>query len=254
MERRNPSPPTIRRSKRERTATNANHDLYRQAEKKFLDRREKGYAVPSDPYTDQPGTNIGVLSEELMLLNSNEILPSGGQATLAFGLLDGKKLIACTKGLKKEETERISNLMLAKLRSLVPNATLEIFSESTGGFHSEMSIVEHVLNKDGDRSKDNVRTLKNRLQVLCLGKGVCPDCAGYLNKHEIPQFSLQAGKMGMVEMHLEPGLPSSQGQWMHPRTGAMFNTRTNKPEGPVLHGWQKGERSVSLSDRPGENG
>lgn len=111
-----------------------------------------------------------------------------------------------------------------------------------------MAIVRHILKKKGGVEKETAFGLRYTLQIICLGKGVCPDCAGYLNKYGIPHFSLQReSKFSQkVIKSTECGKPSAGGLWTHPRTTAIFHSSTNQKEGVKLEGWQKNGESAKI--------
>jgi hypothetical protein len=83
------------------------------------------------------------------------------------------------------------------------------------GLHAEMMIVRalmlfglvnpHAINKSAKAIN---------LRVVCPEKYVCPDCAGYLRKHEIP--------------HYPPPCGTASPNWVNPRTGACFRATTHE--------------------------
>ena len=78
--------------------------------------------------------------------------------------------------------------------------------------HGEMAIVQFVVNQLG--------VPKNQLgaaglQIACIGKGVCPDCSGWMFRHGIPHSKTR-------------DTVASTG-WTHPLSGAFY-----KYKGPAL--------------------
>ena len=120
--------------------------------------------------------------------------------------------------------------------------TVQYTASPTAGLHAEMAIVSHVIAKTTN-PKSAVWDLGYILEIFCVGKPVCPDCAGWLNKHKVPHLSLIKGK-DSVEIQYACGKPSAGGQWVHPRTQALFQSEGNLLE-PKLNTWQKSGLSVN---------
>lgn len=235
------------RAIRDRNPANAQQLLYQSTQKKLDQRRNAGTQAPANPETGKPGTNISRIAEKLKEFPCKDILPEGGEATLAVGLLDGKTLIVCNKGVLAAEGELISNRVFAKLRELVPEAQYEAVQGTIpSGLHAEMAIIRHLLQKEGGNPKDNLAGYKDRLQIICLGKGVCPDCAGFMNKRQIPHFSIQPAGGTEIAVHTEAGEASKY--WIHPRTEAVFEASIKKGVS-TLHAYNKDGTSVTSSAR-----
>ena len=217
------------------------------AQQKLMARREAAASPPTSAGMGITRPSINSLGQQLLVMDADELMPASSNDTFAIGLYEGNKLIVAAKGVPDGDfiATRIAAKLSAMLGSRVdPEATESIAS----GLHSEMAIVSHVLKKMSGSQKENAFSLRYVLQIICIGKGVCPDCAGYMNKYGIPHFSLQRDKIQKksVVKSFENGKPSAGGLWTHPRTGAIYQSRTNKKEGAVLEGWHKNGQSAKL--------
>lgn len=144
---------------------------------------------------------------------------ANSQSTMALGIFETVSekvvMVALQAGAKPN---------LAALADLVANANYADYKVKSvppelvppaPGLHAEMMIVRalmligllnpHAINKSAKRIN---------LRVVCPEKYVCPDCAGYLRKHEIP--------------HYPPPCGAASPNWVNPRTGACFRATTNE--------------------------
>ena len=96
-----------------------------------------------------------------------------------------------------------------------------VLTNSTTGLHAEMQIVQYCTTDLGVAEYD---LAMKGMQVACIGKAVCKDCAGWLNQHYIGHLSVQADAEGKVEYSLDAGPVSTMGggQWMDPVTGGIY--------------------------------
>lgn len=75
--------------------------------------------------------------------------------------------------------------------------------------HAEMAIVQRVWQLGVPRSQIHLCGL----QIACICKGVCPDCSGWMTRHNIPHTWVRKNV-------------ASNG-WVHPLTGARFKGKGN---------------------------
>jgi|GEM_PF-2178018 len=168
-----------------------------------------------------------------ILQNSNNT-----QATFGLGwIYDNNRgkayMIASFKGASKDlETtvEGIARIFGMKLISL---------SNSTSGLHAEMQIMQFCVQNLGIRKYDLQYA---GLQIMCVGKAVCVDCAGYMNKHNIPHLGVYKNKDQQKVVSDDHGGASTMGggMWMNPLTGATYGGGKNvnyysKPGRKTLH-------------------
>lgn len=222
-------------------------ELAKRAQDKLTARRDAAAYPPADAGSGRTRPNINWLGESLLAMSADDLMPTNSNDTFAVGLYEGTQLIVAAKGVSNSDffagniAARLGGLLG---RTVIPEPTTGIDS----GLHSEMAIVRHVLAKMGGVAKEAAFNLRYTLQIICLGKGVCPDCAGYLNKYGVPHFSLQRESKfsKTVIKSTECGKPSAGGLWTHPRTTATFQSNTNKKDGATIQGWQKNGESAKL--------
>lgn len=130
---------------------------------------------------------------------------------------DRAMVIASVKGGKQEQLEPVVReiQMASGARDYV------VLTNNSTGLHAEMQIVRYCLQDLGMGLWDLY--LKG-LQIACIGKAVCQDCAGFMNMYSIGHMSVTAGSSGEVTYSLASGGPSTMmgGQWMDPTTGGVF--------------------------------
>ena len=112
-------------------------------------------------------------------------------------------IVAAFKGPPQPKKEAI--LLRARevgIEEIVLSSQIEILG-NTSGLHSEMAIVQAVYG-----SKNQLRNPEMGLEIACIGKGVCPDCSGYMAKYGIPHTATRS---------------NAASDWVHPFTGAHFH-------------------------------
>lgn len=226
------------RPRRNRNSGNQDRALFASAESKFLGRREwAGDQYRQGLGSNQALMNIRALAEALAQVDTRDLLPDDTRQTFAIGMLQ-TNIIAAVKGVSNWETY-LDTIML-QLRAYLPEAPDPVvITNVEAGLHAEMAVARWCLQNTQYGKWD----LAYVLQVACIGKGVCPDCAGWLNKHRIPHLCIRKeGTNAVVDYAI--GAPSAGGQWTHPGTGAVF--LSNTPGGrPTLETYQKNGRSVN---------
>ena len=211
-----------------------------EANEKFLARREYGAQNPVKTEGNAL-MNIRVLALALLEVDIEDILPDDSRQTFAVGLMYGNSLIVANKGVKNG-LKYVSTIR-KKIGESIGGSVPATYTESVeAGLHAEMAIVQNLIASE-QNPKGAVWMLGNVLQIICVGKPVCPDCAGWLNKHRIPHLSLIRNGEN-VEVHYQCGKPSQGGQWKHPRTGAFYQSDTPKGT-PTLNTYQKGGSSYN---------
>jgi hypothetical protein len=213
--------------------------VFSRANDKFLNRREFAKQQPASAGS-KTMMNISTLAAALQEVELNDILPNDSRQTFAVGLFEGNSLIVANKGVTNGEKYiwTVRKKMSERIGGHIP-VTNTAGVES--GLHAEMAIVEYLITKQTDR-RAATWGLNDVLQIFCIGKPVCPDCAGWLNKHFIPHLSLIKNGEA-VEVQYACGKPSQGGQWKHPRTGAMY--QSENPNDPKLNTYQKGGNSYN---------
>ncbi len=217
-----------------------NLQQFKAADKKFNARREYA-AIEPVKWSSKALFTLETLAKALAEVDIGEILPDDTRQTFAIGLLSGTTLVVSNKGVTNGDTyiETIYK-KLAHLQGMAP--TVEYTKSPEAGLHGEMAVVGHVIAKSQD-AKKAVWDLQYLLQICCIGKPVCPDCAGWLNKHMIPHCSLVRDN-DAVKLQYACGKPSQGGQWKHPRTNAFYQSE-GKASDPKLNTWQKNGVSIN---------
>jgi hypothetical protein len=211
--------------------------VFSRANQKFLTRRQYATAPPTSPGS-KAQMNIRTLAAALQEVDLGELLPDDSRQTFAVGLYGGVSLIVANKGVTNGQKYILT--VQRKLTELLGDDTQVTNTAGVeAGLHAEMAIVEHLI-VNAQNPKAAVWNLSYVLQIFCIGKPVCPDCAGWLNKHKIPHLSLVRNREA-VEIHYECGRPSAGGQWKHPRTGALY--QSENPQNPKLNTYQKNHQS-----------
>jgi hypothetical protein len=146
---------------------------------------------------------------------------ASSQATFAVAWVVGPEdraiVIASVKGGKKEQLEPV----VREIQIASGARGYVVLTNNTTGLHAEMQIVQYCLQELGIGLWDLY--LKG-LQIACIGKPVCQDCAGFMNIHSIGHMSVTADEYGEVTYSLASGPPSVMmgGQWMDPTNGGVF--------------------------------
>lgn len=212
-------------------------DTFSDAEQKFLLRRDYAQQEPAKAGS-RALLSIETMASALSQVDIGEILPDDSRQTFAVGIYQGNRLIVANKGVTNGETyaETVAKEMANRIGGYI---AIEYTASVEAGLHAEMAIVQHVLKESGN-PKGDAWFLKYVLQIFCVGKPVCPDCAGWMNKHGIPHLSLNSND-DKIEIQYACGKPSQGGQWRHPRTGAFF--QSENPKNPKLNTYQKGGKS-----------
>lgn len=204
------------------------------------DRRDR--ATPeNNPYFSKSGARAFHLPEMVASSSIHKIMAKKStEATLAIGWAINPAnashvlLYAVCKGVALQDVG-------PALRVLAYNCGgASIIALTTdSGVHSEMQIVRSYCNSCNIQKPQ----MKNfGLQIACIGKPVCKDCGGFLNKYGIPNISiLPPGKIAEKEKgwqrYWDYGNPSQN--WRHPITNACYQGGKN------LHTYSKNLTSLS---------
>jgi hypothetical protein len=188
------------------------------AQKKQLRRRNAAQDVGQSLFGDK----LNSLHELGMSLFGKELKSKGDDDpdynTVAIGHLESPEkqiLIVAVKGLKDiPDTSHIQNLAAEYFHGF-PAMTIEVLVDQTpykgeANLHAEMAIVQEVNAIGVPKSSMSAF----HLQIACISKGVCPDCSGWLTRHDIPHTYRRA-------------TVASSG-WSHPITGAFFKYKGNE--------------------------
>ncbi len=144
------------------------------------------------------------------------------QSTMALGIFkkgsDRVILVAAQSG---DPTEAEAALEFLATASPKYKAYRHAFSRlNATGLHAEMIIIRHLMLTGRLKAGDvNGSAIDIGLQIACPAKLVCPDCAGYLRKHNIPHYPVECG--------------DASKNWVNPRTGACF--RATKSAGVTFY-------------------
>jgi hypothetical protein len=203
--------------------------------------RRREAAFPNPPPESVTRMNISVLCRALAESLGDVLFPDDSNDTFAVGMYNTELIVAAK--MAKYRGEEIAELIARHYRNFWPDARPPTIiagnTQIPSGLHAEMAIVARAIERFGAaarregmdlESKGIVWQLGHVLHVACLGKRVCPDCAGWMTRHRIPHFSVRK-ENGAVTFDYEVGRPSQAGLWVHPRTGTKFTTRT--PRGQV---------------------
>lgn len=142
--------------------------------------------------------------------------------TTAVGYCSGKHgngvLYVAVKGPPKPDPAVVS----AQADGMgIPHSDVVIIG-NTSGLHSETAIIAAATGGDRSLLLDEFFYL----EIACIGKGVCPDCSGFMAKYSIPHTQARSN-------------PASD--WVHPFTGAHFHGTNDNLQ------YRKGGYSVSLA-------
>src|SRR5690606_11638569 len=138
----------------------------------------------------------------------------GSQQTFAIGFVrsnDGIELIVALKGVSEEVVDKVRGMR----NTILPQAKVHDVGTVETGLHAEMAIVRFCVGTLGIAKAD----LGGALQVVCVGKKVCKDCAGWMNQHGIGHCAVVKGDDG-GEVTFVAGKVStmSGGMWKNPIT------------------------------------
>jgi hypothetical protein len=135
-------------------------------------------------------------------------------------LLDSNDKVWVIASVKGGSQERLAPVVKEIAQSSNADAWVVLVNNTTG-LHAEMQIVRYCLNELGVPLYD--LNLKG-MQVACIGKPVCRDCAGWLNQHYIGHLSVAKNDDGEVEYSKVAGDVSTMGggQWMDPASGGIY--------------------------------
>ena len=149
------------------------------------------------------------------------------EATLSLGWVIAPDQVSCLlyavcKGVSMTDVESA----MAGLAYSCGNAKVVPLT-APSGTHAEMQIVRsHCSEYNVDKS-----SLKgSKMQIICIGKKICKDCGGFLNKYSIPNLSvLPPGKSSFSQEEWQKstdyGDPSQM--WSHPTTKAVYSGGKN---------------------------
>jgi hypothetical protein len=85
----------------------------------------------------------------------------------------------------------------------IPHSDVVIIG-NTSGLHAETSIIRHATGGD----KSALLSDFFYLEIACIGKGVCPDCSGFMTKYSIPHTTVRSNVAS---------------DWVNPFSGAHFH-------------------------------
>ena len=132
--------------------------------------------------------------------------------TFAVGLVPrAEALIVCSKGFNPIGDNVEASLLIAQteipaIKYLITLVDPEPDDEQAQShLHAEMAIIQYIVKQLGC-SKDKLHDWG--VEIVCLRKGVCPDCSGWLNQHVVPHSDVrpQVAKLG----------------WSSPLSGAFY--------------------------------
>ncbi len=183
--------------------------------------RRRNFGADSDhnqaPTSHGSRTNIFTFASYATIRALPEKLSS--QSTLAIGIahtISGSTLLVARKSVKEIVMDELTKARIA----LLPSASIIDVTGIASGLHAEMAIIRYASENLGITKSD----LKYQLQICCIGKLVCLDCAGWMNKNGIGHLSVLPDKDlgGVVEF--KPGGPSTMGGglWENPITHGKY--------------------------------
>ncbi|NYF22064.1 hypothetical protein HDC36_003540 [Xanthomonas sp. JAI131] len=138
----------------------------------------------------------------------------GSQQTFAIGFVrstSGFDLVVSLKGV----TDDVIGWVKGMKAMLLPQADIHDVGTVQTGLHAEMAIVRFCVHDLGIAKAE----LGGALQVVCVGKKVCRDCAGWMNQHGIGHCAVVNGDNG-GEVKFAAGKVSTMGGgiWKNPLT------------------------------------
>jgi len=160
------------------------------------------------------------LADLLQLGNVFHVADAKNNNTTAIGYCSGEHgtgaLYVAVKGPPQPDPAIVS----AQADGLGIAHTGVVIIGNTSGLHAETSIIAAATG--GDRSL--LLSEFFYLEIACIGKGVCPDCSGFMTKHSIPHTAARSNVAS---------------DWKHPFTGAHYHGTGNNFQ------YSKGGRSFS---------
>ncbi|BCH21825.1 hypothetical protein MesoLjLc_14440 [Mesorhizobium sp. L-8-10] len=167
------------------------------------------------------------------LKNTKEL----SQTTISVGITkihDFPYAVICKKGSTDQFADIIAQ---ALVRVIGPIIVIETITNNQTGLHAEMAILRHFSQLG--ISKYN---MEDRVFIMCIGKPVCKDCAGYMNSQSIGHCSLVSdGSMGLIQFSCGSVSTMGGGQWEHPFTGSVYIGGNN------INSYQNKKMSQSLN-------
>jgi hypothetical protein len=185
-------------------------------------KQERRRGAAQAPNQELWGDKLKALHSLGMKLFGKELKDKGDDDkdynTAAIGHMaddDRQFLIVAVKGLQGvPDVSHIQNLASQDFgghREMV----IEVLVDATpfkgeANLHAEMAIVQEASVIGVPAS--SMRAF--HLQIACIAKGVCPDCSGWLTRHDIPHTYRRA--------------TVAAAGWSHPITGAFFKYKGNE--------------------------
>ena len=147
------------------------------------------------------------------------------QPTLAFGILahgGGVDILYVAKGGAEGLPEQFEQALQASAACLGnPNYLKLIGNES--GLHAEMRIIGEVFTRFAVVHGIPKAQIGRYLYIVCVGKEVCRDCAGWMNMHDIGHCSYIPGRSNGIVEHEAGGVSTMGGGiWRHPIYGTAY--------------------------------
>ncbi len=161
--------------------------VWEQAQSKQARRRERGRARAVAGTVDD-----GMFMEDLTRLGTRfHVADAKGNNTTAVGAVhvgDGDPALYIS--FKGPPLQTAENVFLAAQALGLPIALVDDVRVlgNTSGLHCEMDIVREATGGD----KALLSNSEFRLEIACIGKGVCPDCSVFLQKYGIPHTPTRA--------------------------------------------------------------
>jgi hypothetical protein len=138
--------------------------------------------------------------------------------TAAVGHLVGRLsriLIVACKGVTAPSLQAVQNAA-RPFYGDIPDFGVHILQDAVSlqseepNLHAEMAIVQRVVGLGVTKNE----LPRCGLQIACIQKGVCPDCSGWLTRHNIP--------------HTWTRKTVATNGWVHPLSGAKYKGKGNE--------------------------
>jgi hypothetical protein len=159
------------------------------------------------------------------------------EATVAFGIVfvnDIFHVMLVNKGGKAEFRQQFATALLNVCQHYAGlQVGITMVDNPETGLHAEMAIIRALLTKFPDETK---QTLGRNVAIVCVGKPVCRDCAGWMNSHAIGHCSFIPETPPTIRFNCGPVSTMGGGIWQSPTTKSVYGG------GNDLQTYQDGKR------------
>jgi hypothetical protein len=145
------------------------------------------------------------------------------EATVAFGIIFGADiyhLMLVNKGGQEAFREQFSAALQNVCQHYAAtNVGITMVKNPDTGLHAEMAIIRALLKQFPDTTKQN---LGRNVAIVCVGKPVCMDCAGWMNSHAIGHCSFPPETPPTIRFNCGPVSTMGGGIWKSPTTNSTY--------------------------------